>query len=149
MAIGDITTSGARSQFTIELLASATATNSVPSGASAGLAMETLYTQAGGIPSTLTLIVRSTAGSGTMTATVRLWGYQASSGVWFPLGTGTGSDKGKINVAAALDETSADLIRHAEPIYTPEHFTRLYLEITAIGGTSTAITGELIARAVA
>ncbi len=49
-----------------------------------------------------------------------------------------------INVAAALAETSADKIRHAEPLYTPSHFSRLYLEITAIGGTATAIVAELL-----
>ena len=77
-----------------------------------------------------------------MTATYRLWGYGGTN--WFPLGNGsTGSTKGTINSGNADTETSADLIRHMEPINYPAFCTRLYLELTAIGGTSTAVTGYI------
>jgi hypothetical protein len=148
MAIGDIVTVDSTGVFSFELLASAAATNSPPSGSSAGLALSTIVGRLGALPSQMTLIVRSTAGSGTMTATLKLWGYSPVAADWFPLGTGTDALKGTINVAAAIGETSADKIRHSELIYTPCHFTRVYMEITAIGGTSTAITGELVGKVV-
>ena len=109
--------------------------------------MSAIVAQFGGVPEVMTLVVRSTAGSATMTATCRLWQYIGA--VWFPVGTGTGSTSGVINVAVALTEAGSDVLRHTEPIYTPQHCSRLYLEITAIGGTSTAITAELIGKAVA
>ena len=150
MALGDINPCEAPGVFAFGLLSSAIATNSPPAGASAGLAMSIVRAGlGGGLPDQMTLIIRSTAGSGTMTVTCRLWGYYTVAADWFPLGTGTGATSGVINVATALTEAGADVLRHAEPIYTPAHFSRLYLEITAIGGTSTAITAELVGKVIA
>lgn len=143
MAVGDTTDYGWNRS--VELLASATATNSAPSGATAGLDVNLLRPLSGGkIPQTVTLLIYSTAGSGTMTVTCRLWGYHAKPAIWFPLGIGTASGKGVVNDGAAIAEDEADTLRHAEPLDLPSHFTRLYLEIEAIGGTSTAVTAQLI-----
>lgn len=134
----------------IRLLEAATATNSPPSGASAGIATTVLDTDHGQYfyaPSA-TLIVRSTAGSDTMTVTIRLWGYDSLSTVWVPLGPGGDSTKGTINEGAAIGETGSNTIRHAEMVDNWMDFDRLYPEITAIGGTATAVTVELKVRIV-
>ena len=146
MAIGDVTTYGGKETKAIELLASATATNSPPSGASAGLATKALLRLFGGMPSVCTLLLYSTAGSGTMTVTCRLWGYSEAGTVWTPMGFGADSTKGVINAVSAIGETVTDGIRHSETVSLPGHFSRLYLEITAIGGTATAVTAQLVAR---
>ena len=128
---------------TYRILDAATATNSPPSGGSAGVS---LASAAIGPPwpTTCTLLVRSTAGSGTMTVTIRLWGYAEDAAVWLPLGVGLDATKGTINAGAAIGETGSDVIRHCEPIANVFHFSRLYAEVTAIGGTSTAVTVELL-----
>lgn len=134
--------------LTLRLLEAATATNSVPSGGSAGIALTGLPLGDKAPIDGASLLVYSTAGSGTMTVTIRLWGYHADGSVWVPLGPGGDTTKGTINEGAAIGETSTDVIRHAEPIDLPGHFSRLYAEITAIGGTSTAITVDLVVNAV-
>ena len=141
MAIGTVTDLGpCRS---IELLASATATNGVPSAATDGLDMN-LVAQglAGKRPEKVSIVVASTAGSGTMTVTCKLWGYCPGAATWVPLGTDeTAANKGLLNDGDAIPEgPTADTITHAEPLEQQFDFSRLYLEITAIGGTSTAIT---------
>lgn len=125
----------------VQLLTAATATNSPPSGAAAGVETNDLKFATDGVIS-----LRSTAGSGTMTVTCRLWGYEASAAVWFPLGNGTGAGKGFLNGGAAITETEADTIAHAQVVYGIGHIDRVYIEITAIGGTSTAISAWLTAR---
>lgn len=146
MAIG-ATTTLTPGLFAVELLASATATNSPPSGTSAGLAMNFLTTALGLVPNTLSLAIVSTAGSGTMTATFRLWGYLPTPiAQWVPLGPGGDTTKGTINEGNAIGETGSNQILHVEPVDFPAHFTRLYLEITAIGGTATAVTAWLLGR---
>lgn len=91
--------------------------------------------------------IQSTAGSGTMTATVKLWGFFRTSGTlghWAPLGThATAASKGLVNEANAMGETGTDAIRHAEVVENLEGIERMYAEITAIGGTSTAISAWL------
>lgn len=146
-AIGDVTAvAGGGDVKAVELLASATATNSPPSGASAGLALGSL-TQYGVAPESAVLAIASTAGSGTMTATFRVWGYlPVGGGIWVPLGPGADSTKGVVNLETAIGETGADTIRHSEVIENLGMFSRLYLEITAIGGTSTAVTAWLVVR---
>jgi hypothetical protein len=147
VALGDVTTLSG-DLLSVELLASATAANSAPSGASAGLDVGLLVSAFGTIPQTLTLFVASTAGSGTMTCALRLWGYYPTlaGGTWVPIGPGADSTKGTINEGQALGETGTNVIRHAEPVDLVGHFSRLYCEIVSIGGTSTAITAWLIAR---
>ena len=126
----------------LTLLASATATNSPPTLASDGVSLATSAIRGDrGL-----CLVQSTAGSGTMTVTIRLWGYSAVPAAWAPLGYGADATKGVINDGAALGETGTNLIQHAELIDGLENFDRLYAEITAIGGTSTAISCYLAAR---
>ena len=141
MALGDVTRNGCNT--TMVLLASATATNSAPSGATAGVAMKSLAVK-GVLQQTASIIIASTAGSGTMTAGFRIWGYLAAPAVWVPLGTGTATAKGQINAGVAIEEDEANTLRHAEPISNIFTFDRLYLEIESIGGTNTAVTGWLV-----
>jgi hypothetical protein len=137
----------------IQLLNAATATNSAPSGATAGVAkMQRTENSPCGIgeAESAMIIVRSTAGSGTMTCTLKLWCYSPISGTWHPLGThATPATKGIINAGAAIGETGADTIAHAELVQGLGGFTRFYLEITAIGGTATAISAWLVHDGVA
>jgi hypothetical protein len=144
-AIGDVTAMSGDARV-IEMLSSATAVNSPPAGASAGISVNDLSIF-GIPPARMVLAIASTAGSGTMTATFRLWGYlPVGGGLWVPLGPGGDTAKGVLNLEAAIGETSADSIRHAEVIENPGMFQRLYLEITAIGGTATAVTAWFVVR---
>lgn len=149
VAIGDVTSFTSSDGKSVVLLAPAAATNSPPSGASAGLATVLLYNLNDQWPSVCSLQLYSTAGSGTMSVTCRLWGYlpnATGTGIWFPMGVGADSTKGTINAVSAIGETGTDVIRHTETVNLPCHFQRLYLEITAISGTGTSVTAELIAR---
>jgi hypothetical protein len=121
----------------VSLLSAATATNSAPSGATAGVALPYTTDYA-------TVLLYSTAGSGTMTVTCKLWGYNTQLAKWFPLGThATAASKGLLNEANAIAETSADGIAHAEQVQGLRAFQRVYLEVTAIGGTNTAVSAVL------
>jgi hypothetical protein len=144
MAIGDITeiTPGL---YTFELLASATATSAAPSGATAGLDLDLVKSKVGCIPERVRVALTSTAGSATMTVTTRLWGYFGTAIGWSPMGTGTDANKGVLNAAAATAEVDTDSIKHSEEFTGLGNASRLYLQVTAIGGTSTAVTGYLIA----
>lgn len=132
----------------VRLIDGATTTTSVPSGAptatpadGVGFAFATLM---GIVSPTAELRVRSTAGSGAMDVTVKMWGYSVESGTWAPLGTGTGAAKGIVNGGAVIDEGPvADTIRHSEPIAYLHHLDGIYAQITAINGTSTAVTVEI------
>lgn len=129
----------------VKVLDAATATNSPPTLATAGFDTNAL-TFGGRTPSSCTFAATSTAGSGTMTVTLKAWGYDNTLAVWCPLGTNaTATSKGLLNDGNAIGEISADLIRHAEILDNPCDWDRLYFEITAIGGTATAITAYLIA----
>lgn len=144
-AIGDITAISSGEVKVVEILASATATNSAPS-ANAGVAVNALSIY-GVPPAKGALVIASTAGSGTMTATFRLWGkLPVASGIWVPLGPGTGAAKGTLNTGSAVDETGADLLRHSEMVENLGMFERLYVEITAIGGTATAVTAWMVVQ---
>ncbi len=143
MAVGEVTrTAWSRS---VKLLEAATAANSPPTLATHGIDLSDVFNAAR--PSTAAIMVRSTAGSGTMTVTLRQWGYAPAVAVWMPLGAhATAASRGVLNLGNAIDEIAADTIRHCESIAVPPlHFTRFYLEITAIGGTATAISAWLVA----
>lgn len=122
----------------VQLLNGATATNGAPSAATDGVALPPRWGDA-------VFLVRSTAGSGTMTVTIRLWVYyegsaNADATGWYPLGpSSTAGQRGLVNLETAIDESSADAIAHCERILALNAFARLYAEITAIGGTATAI----------
>lgn len=132
------------------LLKGATATNSPPSAATAGVAVHQDSRMAANTPDQALgfatgvveksiIFVTNSAGSDTVTTTLRLWGYLAAMATWVPVGTGTDADKGKLNAGAAIGESVTDGIRHAEPLLLAGHFDRLYVEVVAIGGTATAI----------
>ncbi len=122
------------------LLNAATATNSAPSGDRAGIPI-------GGVLDRGTIAVKSTAGSGTMTVTLKLWGYVAPLEAWVPLGThATDATRGVLNQGVAIGEVVANSLEFAELVDGLSTFSRLYLEITAIGGTSTAVSAWLIPR---
>ncbi len=80
------------------------------------------------------VLVKSTAGSGAMTASLRLWGFQSDDGRWY--------DLGPLNAGTPIAETTiADTISYAEGVAGLRAFTRLYCEIVgALGGAATAIT---------
>lgn len=104
---------------------------------------------------TLWAWVRSVAGSGTMTVSIRVWvleiGNQSPFKAWTPLGAGTDANKGMLNQANAansylMGETKSDLITHTELLTGMSAFDRVYFEIVAINGTSTAIDAGLMSR---
>jgi hypothetical protein len=152
----------------IQLLSAATATNGKPSGATAGVSRKfrTSNSQDGiGEFTTLLNLVSSTAGSGTMTVTCRLWGYReffnslgVATGVWYPIGvttdgattggSGTDANRGYLNRGVLIGETDSDIIAHAELVTGVGSFTRFYGEIVAIAGTATAINWYLTAEGV-
>lgn len=125
--------------FTIELLASATAANGAPSGASAGIDCNAL--RRGSIPDAIRVGINSTAGSGTMTVSLRLWQY--SGEVWF-VAQALAADPATPYTAGTIPETSTDSIAYSEWVYGLSGAARLYLEIVAIAGTDTAVTGYAI-----
>lgn len=117
-------------------------TNSAPSGSSAGLAIPSADIWP--LPDDVVVLVYSTAGSGTMTATIKLWGYVTAAAMWVPLGVGADTTKGTLNAGAAIGETSADVLRHSEIVSGLFGFDRVYAEVVAIGGTSTAVTVDVL-----
>jgi len=89
----------------------------------------------------------STAGSGAMTAAVRLWGFSAEAATWFPIGitpaAGTDTNRGLLNNGVTIGEmtTVADKLAFAQVIGGLRVFTRVAAEIVgALGGVSTAIS---------
>lgn len=140
MATGLITTNNGNHVWRI--LDAATATNSPPSGALAGVANPAASVNP--LPTEVTVAVYSTAGSGVMTATIKLWGYLAAPGVWVPMGVGADTTKGTLNAGAAIGETTADKILHSERVVGLFSYDRVYAEVTAIGGTATAVTVDAI-----
>lgn len=127
---------------TWRILDAATATNSPPSGGSAGLAIPSANIWP--LPDAVVVLVYSTAGSATMTATIKLWGYVTAAAMWVPLGVGADTTKGTLNAGAAIGETSADVLRHSEIVSGMFNFDRVYAEVVAIGGTSTAVTVDVL-----
>lgn len=153
MALADITKIEGDELVAIEILASATAANSPPATLTAGVSVDDIKRAFGGaVPDDLSLVVLSTAGSDTMTVTLRLWAKWGTlagltaNGAWTPLGTGADGTKGTVNGGAAIGETGSNTIRHAEPVSLTAHCQRVYVEITNIGGTSTAVTVFLVGR---
>jgi hypothetical protein len=130
MAIGAITDIIPGESYAVELLASAIAANGAPTG-NAGLEINALR-KLGAIPSILRVGVKSTAGSGTMTVTLRVWLKFGSIG-WMVAKS--------LNAGSAIAETGNDTLDYSEEVQTAYGADRIYLEIVAIAGTSTAVTG--------
>jgi len=133
----------------IELLSSRDATNAAPSGASVGVEVQGL-TIGGNIPDHCSCLVLSSGGSGTMSCSIKLFGYVADSSIadWFPLGVASAdSDRGLLNQGNSIGESEANKIRFSEQLNYIGHFDRVYAQVTALGGSSTAISVYLVSEA--
>lgn len=143
--------------FVIRLLEAATATNSPPTayadaGVDIGAIFDNLYGTKGW-PSSVGLLVHTSAGSGTITATVKLWAGvlgvgTSGAGKYVAASPGTSTLAGVLNGGAAFDEHATDTIHRLDIIALPRLCQKMYAEITAIGGTSTAVSCDLICPAV-
>jgi hypothetical protein len=140
MALGAITDTITGTNYVVELLASATAVNGIPSGASAGVETNKLA-GLGCVPDKIRVGVASTAGSGTMTVTLRVW--LRAGAIWFRAKDLNASSAAP-HTAVAIPETSADAIQYSEEVTGLSGAERIYLEIVAIAGTLTAVTGYAI-----
>lgn len=140
MALGAITDTVAGSSCVVELLASATAVNGIPTS-TAGIELGSVKRNIGKVPDRIRVGVASTAGSAVMTVTLRVWGRAGS--VWFRLKDLNASDAAP-HTAVAIPETIADAIQYSEVVEGVSGCDRLYLEIVAIAGTATAVTGYAI-----
>jgi hypothetical protein len=132
----------------VQLLTAATATSSAPSAATAGVEIGSGGPAVGsgiGKINTAVILVKSTAGSGDMDVTLRLWCYSPVSATWHVLGTSsTITDRGLLNEGEAIAEDGTDLLHHAELVYGLLPFTRAYLQVIAINGTATAVSAWLV-----
>lgn len=112
-----------------------TATNGVPSGNGAGLAVPRTWDK-------MVLFVKNSAGTAP-TATAKLWGYIGGDvDEWFPVGkdpagSGTAASAGLVNDGNAIGSYSGNNMRHSEPFQSLSAFDRLYLELTAVTGSPT------------
>lgn len=95
----------------------------------------------------MAVIARSTAGSGVMTMTLKMWGFRADVGAWVPFGSSTtDANRGLLNAATAIGELAApaDQLLYSDVIDGMWSFERAYLEVVAIGGVATAISAWLV-----
>lgn len=139
---GNTTTSKTSSSGTFAI-------TSFTSGALAGVDIRSLhYDRAMARPlDKMGIIVRSTAGSAVMTVTLKLWGFRMDVGAWVPVGSSTtDANRGLLNAATAIGELAApgDTLAYSDMVDGLYIFDRAYLEITAIGGTSTAVSAWLV-----
>ncbi len=143
----------------LTLVTSSTTTTSPPTSASDGKPLfmgDPLQAIGEGFDSQnledLIALVFSTAGSGVMTCSVRLWGYYLPSNIWVPWGItpvgGTDTNRGLLNNGVTIGEFAApaDLLRFAQPVGYCRHFSRAAAEIFAIAGTATAVSVVLEAK---
>jgi hypothetical protein len=128
VALGDVTDIVAGESKQIEILASAIATNGAPS-ANSGVEINALRIR-GEIPVIIRCGCVSTAGSGTMTVALKVWMKTAAGWVVAK----------SLNGGSNIAETSADSIAYSEDV-TVIACSRIYMEIAAIAGTNTAVTG--------
>lgn len=152
MALGAKTTIADGNTIRIEIGAATTVTTAAPSSATDGVSL--LDIGLGDIPYEGVAQVISTAGSVTMTAGVRLWVYNelgATTG-WTPLplgtiGTSSETTRGMLNNGVAIGETTTtDTIRYSETVTGLSMYSRIYAQVTSIGGTSTSVTCYLLVR---
>lgn len=86
------------------------------------------------------LQLTQTAGTGTMTVTIRLWVYSELTHTWMPLGiNATITLRGVLDDGTAITEDGSDVLTHTEPVQFLSGFEYIYPEIVAIGGTGTAV----------
>lgn len=138
MALGDVTQIIPGTAYAVEILASATATNGLPSGSS-GVEMN-LLKGLGAAPDAFRIGIKSTAGSGTMTVTLRVW-FRFGSTIGWMVGKAIEASSATPQTSVAIAETTADAIAYTAIVDVPSAADRIYLEVVAIAGTSTAVTG--------
>ena len=137
MALGDVTSTIDNGPYIVELLASATAANGIPSGASAGISCDLIRRQAVQHDA-IRVAIKSTAGSATMVVKCTVW--LRAGAIWFvakPLAASSAAPQTPVDIA----ENSADALNYSEIVTGLGGADRIYLEIVSIGGTSPAITG--------
>ena len=148
----------------LELLPTGTTSSAPPTAATDGLALslgdnpgkreEGFDLTTLSADTDISLTVESTAGSGVMTADLRLWLRFPKSGTWAPFEHtptgGTDTNRGKLNSAVLIGEfaTEADKLRFHQriPATVLKNADRVKLEIVALGGTTPAIKAMLEAR---
>ena len=86
-----------------------------------------------------TLQLRSTAGSGTMSATIVLWGYLAAAnsgaGAWYPV-----SDFANVaSMALVQGSLVPTQLFLTDRFANLGHYDRLYCQLVAVAGTATAM----------
>lgn len=117
-----------------KILTAVTAANGIPSGATAGVPLRgplcTVDYDVGDVDALLA-VVKSTAGSGTMVAKVKIWGYVTGAACWVPLLF--------LNAGADIAEAGADNLAHSEIVRGVRECSRIYAEVVSIGGTATAV----------
>jgi hypothetical protein len=140
-ALGDEKTWGNASK-SVCILAPATANNAIPTLDTQGISMyvppravpgtgHKSLAYGGQPPKSATLCIAGTATTGqTLVGTFTLWGYHPVLG-WLeiPVNGGTAI------TPVALAETDTDKITYTQRFEDVSHFQRLYLQLTAIGGT--------------
>lgn len=138
MAVGDLL--GNKTFTEIKLLENQAVANSPPAQgvftAASGAVDLRLLAQSVMLPGWASIKIHDDGGSGVLTASFRLWLGDELIGRWYPGGKGPDLTKGYLNDGAAIGETTADEITHAEPFFLTDHWTHVYLEVIAPGGTT-------------
>ena len=123
----------------------------MPEGPTAGVDLKQLRGLRNGV-----IAVTNTAGTGTLTVTLRCWGYATSLagtssgvGVWLPVKMAHDSTSvavGYLGNGNPLTEIgTTDCIRHSEPMPPSlHHFTRVFFQKTNISPASLAVSVSLI-----
>ncbi len=146
MALGTVEDLDGGNVKQICILFAETTNNGTPMAASdpltAGISTNKIRAAFGGsIPDMCKLVVKSTAGSGVMVVTLRLWEMNGLAATdWGFSGSGTGAAAGYLNNGVAYAETSTNQINRSEPVYGLNATHRIYVQTEAIGGTATAIS---------
>lgn len=124
VATTETMTSGAFGAATLTASGSTASASPTLTSATAGVAIPFTTDQA-------TVLLRSVRGSGTMTADIRLWGFNPIVQRWYSIG--------KLNGGTAIAEVATDTLAHAELVVGLRKFSRLYAEIVSLGGTGTEV----------
>lgn len=115
----------------------AAATSSLPTTTSDGVAMPVSADRA-------VIQVWNTAGSGTITISLRLWGYFYGTSKWLPvpIGLGTTVTIGRLFNSTAIAEVTlgTDVLAYSEEVRCLGACNRLFIEVIAVGGTSPQFT---------
>jgi hypothetical protein len=93
-------------------------------------------------------MLKSTAGTGVLTAKIKIWLYSRVPAIWMPLGTATAdADRGVLNEGNLIGEVVSDTLQHCELIVGLKHADRIYAEIVgALGGAGTKVSAWLTSR---